>query len=111
MQNKSNEVKPTLNLNNVSLSSLDVNIQDKMKFLKLMGVKSVIIFLKKNFIFIQDENFKELLPSKEQNDENFQKGVMNLVDKTENMKDNLEKQFNAGMMRKDGRKVGLGYSD
>lgn len=52
-----------------------------------------------------------MLPSKEQNDENFQKGVLNLVDKTENMKENLEKQFNAGMMRKDGRKVGLGYSD
>lgn len=53
---------------------------------------------------------KQLLPEKEQN-VLHKTEVKTLIDQQEHMKEDLEKQFNAGMQRKDGRKVGLGYSE
>ncbi len=44
-------------------------------------------------------------------DEKFKEGVKCLIDKQEHVKEDLEKQFNAGMQRKDGRKVGLGFAN
>jgi len=53
---------------------------------------------------------RELLPEKAEDDK-LKEGVKIIINKQEHMKEDLEKQFNAGMQRKDGRKVGLGYSN
>lgn len=54
---------------------------------------------------------RELLPEEKPKDEKINEGVKTIINKQEHMKDDLEKQFNAGLQRKDGRKVGLGFAD
>ena len=56
---------------------------------------------------------RELLPEEKpkDKDEKLTEGVKTIINKQEHMKEDLEKQFNAGLQRKDGRKVGLGFAD
>ena len=56
---------------------------------------------------------RELLPEEKpkDKDEKLTEGVKTIINKQEHKKEDLEKQFNAGLQRKDGRKVGLGFAD